>query len=100
MVKELTYEERIRWFINNYYETGMEYEGLLVGMKDMNLDSFKWYDEVISIPKYINIIDHTDEVIEKLLNKIKQFNTPEGENEFNDGVRRGLDLAISIIRIT
>ncbi len=49
---EMSYEERIRWFIQNYYETGMEYEGLLVGMKDTNLDSFEWYGEMISIPRY------------------------------------------------
>ena len=52
---ELTYEERIRWFISRYYETGMEYEGLLVSMKDTNLDSFQWYDETISIPKYSDV---------------------------------------------
>jgi hypothetical protein len=52
---ELTYEERIQWFINKYYETGMEYEGLLASMKDTNLDSFQWYDETISIPKYSDV---------------------------------------------
>ena len=52
MGKELTYEERIQWFISKYYESGIEYEGLLVSMKDTNLDSFQWYDETVSIPKY------------------------------------------------
>ena len=52
---ELTYEERIQWFISRYYETGMEYEGLLASMKDTNLDSFQWYDETISIPKYSDV---------------------------------------------
>ena len=52
MARELTYEERIKWFISNYYETGMEYEGLLQSMKDTNLDGFEWYDEVVSIPRY------------------------------------------------
>lgn len=56
MGRRLTYEERIRWFITNYYESGMEYEGLLSSMKDTNLDSFQWYDETISIPKYNNDI--------------------------------------------
>jgi hypothetical protein len=51
MTRELTYQERIQWFISRYYETGMEYEGLLVSMKDTNLDSFQWYDETISIPR-------------------------------------------------
>jgi hypothetical protein len=51
---ELTYEQRIKWFIQNYYESGMEYESLLVSMKNENLDALKWYDEIISIPKYLN----------------------------------------------
>jgi len=51
-MEELTYEERIKWFIQNYYESGMEYESLLVSMKDENLDAIKWYDEIISIPKF------------------------------------------------
>ena len=50
---ELTYEQRIKWFIHNYYETGMEYGILLETMKDENLDRFKWYDEYISIPKRV-----------------------------------------------
>ena len=50
--RKLTYEERIQWFVNNYYETGMEYEGVLMSMKDYDLDNFKWYDEYIKIPKY------------------------------------------------
>jgi hypothetical protein len=50
---ELTYEQRIKWFIHNYYETGMEYGILLETMKDENLDRFKWYDEYISIPKKV-----------------------------------------------
>ena len=52
MKTELTYEERIQWFVSNYYETGMEYQSLLVTMKDEDLDNFKWYNDVISIPKY------------------------------------------------
>lgn len=48
----LTYEERILWFVNNYYETGMEYAILLEEMKDENLEHLKWYDEYIKIPKY------------------------------------------------
>jgi hypothetical protein len=51
-MEELTYEERIKWFIQNYYESGMEYELLLISMKDENLDAIKWYDEIIAIPKY------------------------------------------------
>ena len=52
MKTELTYEERIQWFISNYYETGMEYESLLITMKNEDLDNFKWYNDIISIPKY------------------------------------------------
>ena len=52
MKTELTYEERIAWFVENYYESGMEYQSLLVTMKDEDLDNFKWYDDFISIPKY------------------------------------------------
>lgn len=48
----LTYEERIKWFVENYYETGMEYLSLLETMKGEDLDNFKWYDEVIKFPKY------------------------------------------------
>jgi hypothetical protein len=44
-------EDRIKWFVTNYYETGMEIESLLVAMKDTDLDNFVWYDEKITIPK-------------------------------------------------
>jgi len=44
-------EDRIKWFIRNYYETGMEMESLRVSMKDTDLDNFVWYDEKIIIPK-------------------------------------------------
>ena len=49
--RELTYEERIAWFVSNYYETGMEYLSLLHSMRTTNLDGFEWYDETVSIPK-------------------------------------------------
>jgi hypothetical protein len=52
MKTELTYEERIAWFVENYYESGMEYQSLLVTMKEEDLDNFKWYDDFISIPKH------------------------------------------------
>jgi hypothetical protein len=49
----LTYEERIAWFVNEFYETHMEYQSLLVTMKDQDLDNIiKWYDDTIKIPKY------------------------------------------------
>jgi len=52
--RELTYEERIAWFVANYYETGMEYEGLLKSMKTSNLDGFEWIGgEIVKIPKKV-----------------------------------------------
>ena len=47
----LSQEERIKWFVANYYETGMDLEILLVSMKDADLDNFIWYGEKIDIPK-------------------------------------------------
>lgn len=49
----LTYEQRIRWFIDNYYETGMEYQILLDTMKNENLDRFEWYGDIINIPRQV-----------------------------------------------
>lgn len=51
---QLTQEEQITWFFENYYETGMELPILLESFKDTDLDNFVWYDEKIIIPKYIN----------------------------------------------
>lgn len=50
--KELTYEERVKWFYSNYYETGMEYDNLIKTMLNDDLDNLKWYDDFIKIPKY------------------------------------------------
>lgn len=58
-MEKLTYEERVQWFVNNYYETGMEYEGMLRSFKNQDLDKVKWYDEIIKIPKYKNEILNT-----------------------------------------
>jgi hypothetical protein len=49
---ELTQEQRIKWFAANYYESGMELDGLLDVMKYEDLDNFEWYGERINIPKY------------------------------------------------
>ena len=57
MKRKLTYEERVRWFIQNYYETGMEYGILLDSLKNEDLDNFKWYDDIIKFPKYIDEIE-------------------------------------------
>lgn len=48
---QLTQEEQITWFFENYYETGMELPILLESFKDTDLDNFVWYDEKIIIPK-------------------------------------------------
>lgn len=55
MKKELTYEERIKWFFDNYYETGMEYGILLYTMKEIDLDYINWYGSTIKIPRYIEV---------------------------------------------
>lgn len=50
--RELTYDERIAWFVANYYETGMEYQSLLHTMRSANLDKFEWVNgEIIRFPK-------------------------------------------------
>ena len=54
----LSYEERIKWFVQNYYESGMEYLSLLETMKNEDLDNFKWYDEIIKFPKYKHEIEN------------------------------------------
>jgi hypothetical protein len=67
MNKELTYEERVRWFVNNYYETGMEYASMLESMRNKDLDNFEWYGEKIQIPKFYKLPqpEISDEEIEK-----------------------------------
>jgi len=52
--KKLTYEQRVAWFIQNYYETGMEYTILLETMKDKDLDNVKYYNDIIKIPKFVD----------------------------------------------
>ena len=49
---KLTYKERIDWFFENFYETGMEYQGIYDSFKNEDLDEIKWYDDFIKIPKY------------------------------------------------
>jgi hypothetical protein len=81
--KELTYEQRVRWFVNNYYETGMEYASMLESMKNEDLDNFEWYGEKIQIPKfYRGVVNQnteeqvTDDNLEKLGKKYaKLINT-------------------------
>ena len=50
--EKLTYEERVQWFVCNFYETGMEYEAMLDNMKCQDLDNFEWYGDIVKIPKY------------------------------------------------
>jgi hypothetical protein len=49
--KLLSYKERVWWFVQHYYETGMEYQILIDSLKDDDLDNFRWYDEYIKFPK-------------------------------------------------
>ena len=46
-----TYEERVGWFLQNYYETGMEYENMLENLKNTNLDALETVSGIIAIPK-------------------------------------------------
>jgi hypothetical protein len=58
MREKLTYEERISWFIKNFYETGMEYLILLETMKNEDLSNLQWYDDIIRIPEYVDEIEN------------------------------------------
>jgi len=51
--RKLTYEERIKWFFDYFYESGMEYELLLESMKDADLNNFEWYGDIIDFPVYV-----------------------------------------------
>ena len=57
MEKTLSTQERILWFIQNYYETGMEYDILKETLNDTDLDNFEWYGEKINIPKKLSYTD-------------------------------------------
>lgn len=61
--RKLTKYERILYFFDNYYETGMEFAITLENMINEDLDNYEWYGEKIHIPKYSNeilkkILDH------------------------------------------
>lgn len=51
--RKLTYEERVQWFFDNYYESGMEYPSLLENLKDADLDRLPWYGDFIAIPREV-----------------------------------------------
>lgn len=54
---ELTQQQRIKWFFVNYYETGMELEGLQQSLKDKDLDEgIDWIDGKVIPPKYLDDI--------------------------------------------
>lgn len=55
--EELTYEERVTWFFENYFETGMELDIMLANWTKYDLDNFEWYDTIIKIPKYKNELE-------------------------------------------
>jgi hypothetical protein len=56
--EEINFEDRVKWFLQNYYETGMEYEILLENFRKNNdLDAVNWYEEIVYVPKYkVNLI--------------------------------------------
>jgi len=53
MDRRLTYDERIEWFMEQYYESGMKYEVLLDNMRNEDLDSFIWRGDKITFPTYV-----------------------------------------------
>tara|TARA_R110000803_G_scaffold78744_5_gene143995 strand:- start:716 stop:1183 length:468 start_codon:yes stop_codon:yes gene_type:complete len=69
---KLTYEERIRWFVSNYYETGMEYLKVLESFRKVDLEKIEWYNEVVAIPKYRHEVEpgfYKDSALDKALVK-------------------------------
>ena len=89
MNKELTYEERVRWFVNNYYETGMEYASMLESMKNKNLDNFEWYGEKIQIPKFYsgNETLYTEEQVRKAFEYGKGIGALDLKDDFEQYVQ-------------
>ena len=92
MNKELTYEERVRWFVNNYYETGMEYASMLESMKNEDLDNFVWYGEKIQIPKFYTRKEtlYTEEQIEKAWTEYRTITNNEDAWTFKEWYREQL----------
>lgn len=54
--RELTHEERVAWFVANYYETGMELDGMTRALASENLDEFEWRGELIKFPSKLGDI--------------------------------------------
>jgi thymidylate synthase len=75
--EKLNYDQRVEWFFQNHYETGMELDILKDNFKKENLDSIKWYDSLVSIPKYrLNIASDYNIIENNLeLDKIILFNS-------------------------
>lgn len=74
--EKLSYEERVKWLFENFYETGLELKIMLESLRKENLDFLNWYDQVISIPKYkLNIVaDYNMINDQKEFEKAKIFN--------------------------
>lgn len=70
----LSYVQRIRWFINNYYETGMEYEILFDSFRNKDLNNIEWYDDIIKIPEFVDELEENNLYIltEKQFNQLKR----------------------------
>jgi hypothetical protein len=64
MKVEMSYKERVDWIFDNYYESGMERGIMYENLKDVNLDEFEMYGEVVSVPKYKDVIT-AEEIFEK-----------------------------------
>jgi len=73
--------------------TPKERARVVKNLKDQNyLPAMPDADRKVSIDALENGIPR---VIKHLSDKMREFDTTAGENEFNDGVRRGLALAIA-----
>lgn len=49
---ELSYTERIVWFLENYYESGLSQSRLIDAFIHEDLSNLRWNGDIISIPKY------------------------------------------------
>jgi len=59
--RELTYEEKVEWFVSNY-ETGMEFEIMLDSMRDDDLNNFYWCNKKVVFPKMFSEIKKDERV--------------------------------------
>lgn len=60
--RELTYEEKVRWFVSKHHEDGMELKIMLDSMRDDNLDNFYWHKSKVEFPKMLSEIQKDKKV--------------------------------------